>query len=106
MRCKESKRNEFFRSIEKLSTDFAKKKGWPDYKHADEFAMSVALFPTQVIQEAKTVYVTVEYRGQITYGQCVVDWNNCMEREANVKLILKLNGKFAVDEVNKMSLRE
>ena len=67
--------------------------------------MSVALFPAEVIIESKRVYVSVEYCGKLTYGQCVVDWNNFTKEDPNVKLILKLNGQCVIDEITKLSQR-
>ena len=56
----------------------------------DQVAMATAI-NNQVATETKDVYATVELHGTTTRGQVVVDWRQKLQREPNVRLLMKLD---------------
>ncbi len=62
----------------------------PHYYSCDPAAMAVAIDNT-VVMETKRKYCAVELRGMLTRGQMVVDWNNRLQKEANVDIVTQVN---------------
>lgn len=89
LRNNESKYTRFLKKIEAKSVEFSRKKNWPFYP-ADEILMAVFL-QDDVIKSRCEVYATVEFKGQYTWGQMVVDWDKCFGKSENMKLVTDIN---------------
>ena len=102
LRKRRSKVNDFMRRIEeKLFTKLRASPEWPKYVPCDEFAMAVVINESAIVREFQEVYVTVEVKGEYTYGMMVVDWLNMLKKPSNVRLVTKIHS----DEFLKMLYR-
>ena len=57
---------------------------------ADALAMAVALDP-DIIRRSESHHVGIELDGALTRGATVVDWENCMGRTANARIVLDVD---------------
>ena len=68
-----------------------KKRGATEYFMVwDQVAMAIAI-NNQVATDTKDVHAVVELTGQSSRGQVIVDWNNKLGKEPNVRLVLGID---------------
>lgn len=67
-----------------------RKEDYGFYIMCDELAMAAAI-NEETILESHAVYAEVETQGKITKGQLVSDWRNSTGKQANVRLVTKMD---------------
>ncbi len=93
LRKQNSAKNALLKSIEDYGILRWRRRGEPTYVPCDELAMACAI-NSNVIVEKTSVYATVEYQGQHTKGQMVVDWNQKLNKDHNVFIVTEMNVKL------------
>ncbi len=90
LRKPDTAKNSLLKTLENYGISRWRKKGKPTYVPCDELAMACAI-NSDIIIGKSSVYATVEYQGQHTKGQMVVDWNHTLKKDQNVFIVTEMN---------------